>query len=183
MVAVHPSHKGSTYQRKPKKKKKKKKAESEVLQDDVERYYLAPVNPNSPEFKNRFIEDDEVRMNMGGKGATPGYQTAGYGGAEASNEGMDDMEQAPIDEGSSSGGRFGEAGDGKFVASGEGKSGAAREGTFEETSEQQAIPKKRKKKQSSSTATLDSRPSFSVMKKDKKNIELLDYDKLAQIDN
>jgi hypothetical protein len=92
-VQVHPSHKGSTYQRKPKKKKKKKRAVSDLHQDEVEQhYYLAPVNPNSPGFKNRFIEDDEVKINMGGGAATPVYQTAGYGGADPSNEGIDDIE-------------------------------------------------------------------------------------------
>ena len=32
-------------------------------------------------------------------------------------------------------------------------------------------------------ATLDSKASFSVLKKDRKNFELIDYDKMAQIDN
>jgi hypothetical protein len=79
-----------------------------------------------------------------------------YGGADGTGEGMDDMEQAPVEEGTSSGGKFGE--------------------------EQSEEPKKRKK-QPSSMATLDSKASFSVVKKDKKHIELLDYDKMAQIDN
>ena len=52
------------------------------------------------------------------------------------------------------------------------------EGTVEEPSE----PKQRIK-QPSSMATLDSKASFSVVMKGKKHIELLDYDKMAQIDN
>ena len=109
IVPVHPSHRGSTYQRKPKKKKKKKRAVSAKPKEEYDAYYLAPVDPNSPNFKHRFIEDDELKYNAGGKQGAQNYEIAAYGGAEGSQEGMDDMEQAP-EEGSASGGKFGGAG-------------------------------------------------------------------------
>ena len=50
IVPIHPSHKGSTYQRRPKKKKKKVVKKESVVSDggptptpDYEHYFLAPI--------------------------------------------------------------------------------------------------------------------------------------------
>jgi hypothetical protein len=95
---VHPSHRGSTYQRKPKKKKKKKRPVSAKPQEEYDAYYLAPVDPNSPNFKHHFIEDDELNMNAGGRANAQGYEIAPYDGVSGSREGMDDIVQAPQDD-------------------------------------------------------------------------------------
>ena len=53
------------------------------------------MDKNSPGYKQRFIDDDELKMNMGGKGAMAGggYYVAGYDGADGSREGMEDNSQ------------------------------------------------------------------------------------------
>jgi hypothetical protein len=138
MVTVHPSHKGSTYVRKPKKKKKKKRPVSAKPQEHYDAYYLAPADPNA--IRPAFIEEDELNYNAGGKAAAIDYEAASFEQQPEEAAGMEDMEQAPPEE----------------------------------------KPKKKRRKKPSSISTLES--GFSVMKKEKKDVELLDYDKMAEAD-
>ena len=95
-MKVHPSHRGSTYQRKPKKKKKKKRAAAARQEENYDAYYLAPVN-NSPNYSPGFIEDDEARINDGGLAHEGEEEIAFQEAKEASSPGLIDAEQ-PIRE-------------------------------------------------------------------------------------
>jgi hypothetical protein len=123
------------------------------------------VDPNSPNFKHHFVEDDELKMNAGGKAGAMGYTIADYEGNEGSQAGMDDMEQGPEDEESA-----------EKTAQAYGAGGELLDG------EEEPKPKKKRKRQpASDIETLES--GLSVRKKKYTDYELEDYDKLAQVEN
>jgi hypothetical protein len=59
---VHPSHRGTTYTRKPKKKKKKIKR-AQTARDEHDAFFLAPAEPvvNGPQF-----DEEQVISQDGG---------------------------------------------------------------------------------------------------------------------
>ena len=150
---MHPSHRGSTYQRKPKKKKKKKRPTSAKAQENYDAYYLAPIDPNSPNYRQQFVDDDELNMNAGGKGQAGTFEIAEYDGAPGSQEGMEDMDQAAADE---------------------------EEARRKAAELEAAKPRRKRKRADSNLTTFES--GFSVIKKDKQSVDLMDYDKLAHFD-
>ena len=91
IVDVHPSHRGTTYTRKPKKKKKKMKRAETARTMERDAFFLAPTQ-EAPAFT--YVETPP-QSNDGGRANSAEDNAGDFDGID-SKEGMDDPEPVPV---------------------------------------------------------------------------------------